>query len=319
MIWLIGSKGMLGSEIARILTQKNIPWIGSNSEVDITDANALNNFADSNDTSARQTGKSVSSGRVPGKITWVINCAAYTNVDKAEEEKELAMKVNGEGALNIARTTRRIGAKLIHISTDFIFDGAKKSPYTEEDIPCPLNSYGKSKAYGEECVTSEITRYYLIRSGWLYGFNGKNFVYTMTNLMKNNPSVKVVNDQTGTPTSCINLAAFIYKIIETSDKAAGLFGKKSALPYGIYNFSDGGECSWFDFANEIYRIGKKHSLIQNDCEVKPCTSLEFESIAERPSYSVLDKSLIQKELSIKLPSWQDSLEQFMKDKRFSCN
>lgn len=319
MIWLIGSKGMLGSEIARILTQKNIPWIESNSEVDITDASLLNSFADSNDTSARQTGKSASSGKVLEKITWVINCASYTDVDKAEDEKELCMKINGEGALNIARTTRRIGAKLIHISSDYIFDGEKTSPYTEEDAANPVNAYGKSKAYGEECITSEITRYYLIRSGWLYGFNGKNFVYKMTSMMKNNSSVKVVNDQKGTPTNCTNLASFIYKIIETSEKASGLFGKKSALPYGIYNFSDAGEANWFDFAKEIYRIAKKHSIIQNECEIKACSSLEFSSPAKRPSYSVLDKSLIQKELSIKLPSWQESLELFMKDKRFNCD
>ena len=317
MIWLIGSKGMLGSEIANILTQKNIPWIGSNSEVDITDVNALNNFADSNDTSARQTGKSVSRGTVPGKITWVINCASYTNVDKAEEESETAMKVNAEGALNVARTTRRIGAKLIHISSDFVFSGNKNTPYTEEDVPDPINAYGRSKAAGEDCVTSEITRYYIIRTGWLYGFKGKNFVYTMASLMKNNSSVKVVNDQKGTPTNCVNLASFIYRIIEMSEKAAGLFGKKSALPYGIYNFSDGGEATWYDFANEIYRLGRKYSVIENECSVNPCTSQEFETIARRPSYSVLDKILIQKSLGLKLPDWQDSLEQFIKDKRFN--
>lgn len=316
MIWLIGSKGMLGSEIARQLTEKHISWVGSDRDVDISDPQALLNFADSHDTSAGCTGRTASNGKVPEKITWVINCAAYTAVDKAESDAELAKILNEDGPRNIARATRKIGAKLIHISTDYVFDGTGSVPYTETMEKKPLGMYGVTKAAGEDAVEKEMTQYYILRTAWLYGFDGKNFVYTMTKLMNDRDALNVVSDQKGTPTCAMDLAAAIIKIIETSDKAPGLFGKKSAIPYGVYHFTNLGETTWFEFARRIYELGKRFGRIQSDCSVNPCTTEEYPTPAKRPAYSVLDKSKIQNALRIKIPSWEESLEKFIKSPRF---
>ncbi|MCI7036396.1 MAG: NAD(P)-dependent oxidoreductase, partial [Spirochaetia bacterium] len=187
MIWLIGSKGMLGSEIAKQLTENKISWIGTDMDVDITDPVALEKFTMKHGSSSGRTGLSVSKGSVPDKITWVINCAAYTAVDKAEDDTELAKKLNEDGPMNIARITRQLGAKLIHISTDYVFDGSGSVPYTEETEKCPKSVYGITKANGEDAVAKEMTQYYIIRTAWLYGFDGKNFVYTMTKAMNSRP------------------------------------------------------------------------------------------------------------------------------------
>ena len=200
---------------------------------------------------------------------------------------------------NIARATRKIGAKLIHISTDYVFDGTGSVPYTETMEKKPLGVYGVTKAAGEDAVEKEMTQYYILRTAWLYGFDGKNFVYTMTKLMNDRDALNVVSDQKGTPTCAMDLAAAIIKIIETSDKAPGLFGKKSAIPYGVYHFTNLGETTWFEFARRIYELGKKYARIQSDCSVNPCTTEEYPTPAKRPAYSVLDKSKIQNAFRIK--------------------
>lgn len=316
MVWLIGCKGMLGCEISKQLTEKKIPWIGSGIDVDITSSEELSKFASSHGAGANTTGLTVSRGTVPEKIDWVINCAAYTAVDKAEADVDLAERINADGALNIARVTRQLGAKLIHISTDYVFDGKTAIPYTEDSPKCPVSAYGRTKALGEDYISKEMTQYYILRTAWLYGFDGGNFVYTMTKAMNANERVTVVSDQKGSPTCAVDLAAAILKIIETSAKAKSLFGKNSALPYGIYNFTNLGEASWFDFARKIYEFGKKFDRIKSDCEVVSCSTDEYPTAAVRPVYSVLDKSRIQSLLKIKIPSWQESLEKFIKSDRF---
>ncbi|MGN0728266.1 dTDP-4-dehydrorhamnose reductase [Treponema sp.] len=316
MVWLIGYKGMLGSEVARQLTENKIRWIGSGSEVDITDSVALSKFARDHGTEAGRTGISVARKTVPEKITWVINCAAYTAVDKAETEIDSAEKLNAEGPKNVARITRELGAKLIHISTDYVFDGSGNIPYTEDMPKCPVSVYGKTKALGEDFVEKEMTQYYILRTSWLYGFDGGNFVYTMAKNMNVRDELCVVSDQKGTPTCAVDLAALILKIMCVSEKAKSLFGKKSALPYGIYNFSNLGETTWFDFARKIYELGKKYGKITRDCTVNSCASEEYPTAAARPAYSVLSKEKIQSALKIKIPEWQDSLEKFIKSERF---
>lgn len=318
MVWLIGSKGMLGSEIARQLTENRIAWFGSDREVDITDPVELGKCAHSHSSAAGRTGISVSRGTVPEKISWVINCAAYTAVDKAEEEPDKASQLNADGPRNIARVTRELGARLIHISTDYVFDGNGTVPYTEDMQKCPDGVYGKTKAAGEDAIEKEMTQYYILRTAWLYGFDGKNFVYTMTKAMNARDEVSVVSDQKGTPTCAADLAAAILKIIGTSEKAKSLFGKNSALPYGIYHFTNLGETTWFSFAEKIYELGKKYGRITKDCTVSPCTSDEYPSAAKRPAYSVLSKEKIQSLLKIKIPFWQDSLEKFIKSSRFAA-
>ena len=205
MIWLIGCNGMLGTELGRQLTANGFNWVGSDRDVDITDPVALENFADSHDSSAGTTGNTAASGNIPGKITWIINCAAYTAVDKAESDVELCKKLNEDGPRNIARAARHVGAKLIHISTDYVFDGTGSTPYTEDMAKKPIGVYGETKAAGEDAIQKEMTQYYILRTAWLYGFDGKNFVYTMTNAMNSRDSVKVVADQKGSPTCAIDL------------------------------------------------------------------------------------------------------------------
>ena len=316
MVWVIGNKGMLGQEITKQLEEKSIVWVGSDSEVDITNPAALDDFAESHDRSANRTGNTAAKGYVPQKITWVINCAAYTKVDDAEENQETAQRLNAQGALNIARATRKIGAKLIHISTDYVFDGRTNMPYKEDAAKAPLSVYGRTKSEGEDLIQKEMTQYYILRTSWLYGFDGKNFVYSMTNLMNQNQNLKVVNDQKGCPTRAVDLASVIIKIIETSANATRLFGKNSALPYGLYNFSNMGETTWYDFARQIYELGKKYKRISNDCVVDPCTSAEYPTRALRPFYSVMSKDKILSAMKIKIPRWEDSLEKFMISTRF---
>ncbi|MCR4743329.1 MAG: dTDP-4-dehydrorhamnose reductase [Treponema sp.] len=288
MIWLIASKGLLGSEIARQLRELKVNFIESGREVDITKMAALLDFA---------AGK---------KIDYIINCAAYTFVDKAESEKSLAYEVNQKGSENIAKLASKIGAKLIHISTDYVFDGKGNFPLTEEDRPNPISEYGKSKLLGEEAVSKNLKSYYIIRSSWLYGFSRNNFVYTMLRLMNSRQTIKVVDDQRGSPTFAADLAEVIIKIVE-----------KDNLPYGIYNFSDSGQISWWEFAKEIYSQALKLGLIKNPgCKIISSSSQEYASIAKRPSYSVLSKEKIQNTLGITIPDWKESLNRFLSSADF---
>ena len=311
MIWLIGSKGMLGSEVARQLTQNKFEFTGTDKEVDITNPDALESYEKSIITSFYDLDKNIPEDKK--KINWIINCSAYTNVDKAEDEPELAQKLNAEGVLNIARLARKIGAKLIHISTDYVFNGEATTPYTEDMAKQATGVYGRTKAEGEDYIEKEMVQYYILRTAWLYGFDGKNFVYTITRAMNEHDGIKVVNDQFGTPTCAVDLAKAIITVIKKNENAKDII---STPTYGIYHFTDEGQTSWYDFATEIYKYGKKFKRITNPCEITPCTSAEYPSKVKRPAYSVLSKEKIKQEFGLKIPSWQKSLKQFMKDKRF---
>jgi len=257
MIWVIGSKGMLGSELSYQLTQANIPWIGTGSEIDVTNVQALENFFSSTETASYLSSHNAENLKDAGKIRWIINCSAYTAVDKAEEDSERAHAVNAEGPMNIARVARTHGAKLIHVSTDYVFDGRANVPYGENAPRSPLGVYGRTKAEGEINVSKGMTQYYIIRTSWLYGFDGRNFVYTMTKLMNSQDSVKVVGDQKGCPTFCGDLAGAILRFIEKADGATSFFGRNSAAPFGTYHFTDDGETTWYDFAKAVYEYGRK--------------------------------------------------------------
>ncbi len=316
MVWVIGANGMLGQELCRQLTQIGMTWIGSGSEVDITKVDDLETFTQSHDQSANRTGYSVAKKKVPAKIEWVINCAAYTDVEGAEDEPEKAMKVNAEGALNIARATRKIGAKFIHFSTDYVFDGMAKSPYSEDNPKNPVNEYGKSKLAGEDAIQKEMTQYYIIRSSWLYGFDRPNFVYKMISEMSTNDSVQAVADQKGSPTFAGNLANVAIKIMQTSINAHHLFGKNAAVPYGVYHYADSGEATWCSFAEKIYVLAKKYKRISNNCNINPISSADLSLKAKRPVYSVLSTAKISSSMKIKIPSWEESLEKFIKSDLF---
>ncbi len=224
--------------------------------------------------------------------------------------------MNSDGPCNIARIARKIGAKLIHISTDYVFDGKDNTPYMEDGEKSPVSVYGKTKAEGEFLICKEMTQYFIIRTSWLYGFDGKNFVYTMTRLMNENSELNVINDQKGSPTCAVDLASVILRFIDKTENAKGFIGSGSTPAFGIYHYTNGGETTWYEFAREINRLGKKTGRITNECNLIPCVSSDYPSKAARPSYSVLNKTKIVSILKIKIPSWQKSLEKFMKSKRF---
>ena len=302
MIWLIGAKGMLGQEVARALEEARLPFVSSDAEVDITDIDALEQFASA---ACARAGASAHH-----KLDYIINCAAYTDVDKAEDEPARAEALNVTGPAHIARVARANGATLIHISTDYVFDGSATEPYREEAAKSPLGVYGKTKSDGEDAVAKEMTKFYILRTSWLYGLHGCNFVYTMLKNINSKDEVSVVQDQRGTPTNCTTLAAVILELVQVA--ARGHF-----VPFGIYHVTDeGGAVSWYDFAKEIQRLGCKHKRISHDCTLQPCTSADFPRRAMRPSYSVLDKTKLPETLHIKLPKWQKSLEAFIKAKEF---
>jgi len=283
MIWVIGCKGMLGSEICRQLSERNVQYVKSDIDVDITDINAIEEF-----------------DRV-WSVTYIINCAAYTAVDKAECDVELATKLNDVAPGNIAKVAKKIGATVIHISTDYVFDGCGDTPRTEDMPVAPIGVYGVTKAAGEKSISDNTDKYYILRTAWLYGWAGKNFVYTMIKAMNTHDSVKVVNDQKGTPTFAGDLADVILKII---------FDKK--IPYGTYHVTDLGEITWWDFTNEIKKQGMECGYVTNaNCTVNPCTTAEYPTPAKRPAYSVLSKDKIQKTLDITLPEWKKSLSKFL--------
>ncbi len=213
----------------------------------------------------------------------IIHTAAYTNVEQAEVEPELAMNVNGVGAKNIAQVARELDIPLVYISTDYVFDGEKKTQYTPDDATNPLSIYGKSKLEGEKYIQEICEKYYIVRTSWLYGTYGKNFVQTMLN-HKNDEEIKVVNDQIGSPTWTVELVDGIIKILN--------------MPYGIYHVSGSGKCSWYEFACEIF------ALVEADVKVIPVASKEFPQKAKRPSFS-------QMKPSVRTKNWKEALKDYL--------
>lgn len=314
MIWVIGSSGMLGAEVCRAAQKERLPFIATASDVDARDYNALKTFAEKCETKNYLASHKAQGQRA--KIEWIVNCSAYTAVEKAEKEKAAATALNVDAVRNIALVARSCGAKLIHISTDYVFDGTAQSPYDENSKKNPLGIYGITKSLGEDEIQKTMTQFFILRTSWLYGFGRPNFVTTMAALMESKPEIKVVSDQRGTPTFTADLASVILKIIKISDKAGTDIFRKNSISYGIYNFSNLGETSWHGFALEIQRLLKKYKRIKNECVVNPCSSQEFGSKVERPAYSVLSKEKIISATKMKIPKWQESLEKFIKDSRF---
>lgn len=222
----------------------------------------------------------------------IINCAGYTDVNKAEEDEDKARKLNAGLPAVLAAAAKEADAVLLHISTDYVFDGKSSVPYLETDAPAPLGVYARTKREGELAVIESGCRYIIIRTAWLYSCYGKNFFKTMEALMSSKPSVGVVMDQVGTPTYAPDLAGAIMHVIENN-----MLDRQ-----GIYNYSNEGVCSWYDFAKAICR-GFGYL-----CDVNPCRTSEFPSPVQRPSYSVLDKALFKKTFSYEIPHWEESLQ-----------
>ena len=275
-ILVTGSNGQLGSEIVALQAQETLhQWFNLDiNELDITDKNAVEQFVLCN------------------KIDGIINCAAYTNVDKAEEDVALCYKVNRDAPQYLAQAIEKVGGFIIHISTDYVFDGTNNIPYTEQDKPNPVTIYGKSKIEGEQYVCESCKQHIIIRTAWVYSSYGKNFVKTMIKLGKEKPSLGVIFDQIGSPTYARDLAKAIITIVN-----------QGIIP-GIYNFSNEGVISWYDFTKHIHQLANITS-----CKVAPIHTADYPTLAQRPHFSVLDKTKIKNTYNIEIPYWRDSLEE----------
>lgn len=277
-ILVTGANGQLGNEMRILGASSENRYIYTDvAELDITDAAAVESFF---------AGKS---------IDVIVNCAAYTNVDRAEEDEETARRINRDAVRNLAEAARRHGATLIHVSTDYVFDGTKNIPLREEDATNPIGVYGVTKLEGEAAIAESGCRALILRTAWLYSPFGNNFVKTMIRLTSERDHLNVVFDQTGTPTYAWDLAKVIFDIIES---------RRYDGNEGIYHYSDEGVCSWYDFAKEIAAMYGNTA-----CDIRPCHSDEFPSKVRRPSYSVLDKTKIKQRFGIAIPHWTDSLRE----------
>lgn len=222
---------------------------------------------------------------------FLINCAAYTNVDLAEKNKDKAYQVNAEGAEKLAKLCKEFNIKLVHISTDFVFDGSNTRPYKETDVPNPSSVYGASKLQGEKNIMERLSSYFIIRTSWLYSEFGSNFVKTILRLADTQKEIKVVSDQIGSPTNAHDLADFLLEIISIN-----------STNYGTYHFSNTGETSWYGFAKEVFRI------CNVSADLRPISSSAYASLANRPKYSVLDTKKGKKTFNINSDYWVDSLK-----------
>lgn len=272
MILLTGGNGQLGTELRHLLDEKGVKYVSTDAkEMDITDAQETMDYITNL------------------KPTVIYHCAAYTAVDKAEDEgKALDEKINVDGTRNVALAAKEVGATLVYISTDYVFDGKLKDGEYAVDAPInPLNEYGRTKALGEKAVQEIMDDYYIIRTSWVFGKYGHNFVFTMQKLAETRDELTIVNDQFGRPTWTRTLAEFMYFVIDQK------------APFGIYHLSNDNACSWYEFAKEI--------LKDTDVKVLPVTSEQFPQKATRPQYSVMDLSKA-KALGFKIPTWQEALQ-----------
>ena len=278
-ILITGSKGQLGNEMQQAATRyPQFNYIYTDvDELDICDKTALDSFVKAN------------------SVNFIVNCAAYTAVDKAEDDVELCYKINSDAVRNIGEVAALNGIKVVHVSTDYVFDGTNHIPYDEDQEVSPATVYGKSKLAGEQALLESCNEAVIIRTAWLYSSFGNNFVKTMIKLGTDRDSLNVVFDQVGSPTYAADLAEAIMKVISS----------ENFVP-GIYHFSDEGVCSWYDFTKTIHKIARI------TCNVQPIESKDFPARTPRPHYSVLNKAKIKSTYGITIPHWEESLEKCIK-------
>ncbi len=275
-VLVTGVKGQLGYDVMKELAKRKIEAVGVDIEdMDITDPVAVERVI---------TTKNVDA---------VIHCAAYTAVDAAEDQQELCRKVNAVGTRNIARVCKNIDAKMLYISTDYVFDGQGERPWEPNDPKAPLNFYGQTKYEGELAVQEFLERYFIVRISWVFGVNGKNFVKTMLRLGKERGAVGVVADQVGSPTFTPDLAVLLVDMIQTEN-------------YGVYHATNEGYCSWYDFACEIFKTAGMDQV-----KVSPLTTDAFPVKAKRPANSRMDKPALDQAGFKRLPTWQDALKRYI--------
>ena len=290
-VLITGAKGQLGKQITNILKSgqseigklpeeyENVEIIGVDVDVlDITDINAVRNYL------------------TDVKPEIIINCAAYTNVDACESNEDLAFKINALGPRNLAIISNEVNAKVVHVSTDYVFSGEGTVPFKEYDETIPVSVYGKTKLAGEKFVREIADKYYIIRTAWLYGYEGSNFVYTIIKAGKEKGYLTVVDDQRGNPTNAEDLAHHMLKVAVTEE-------------YGTYHCTGTGECSWYDFASKIIEFSNI------DCKVDPVTSNDYVRAAKRPSYSSLDNMMLRVTVGDEMRNWEDALKVFLNNKK----
>ncbi|RYE05594.1 MAG: dTDP-4-dehydrorhamnose reductase [Sphingobacteriaceae bacterium] len=274
-IIVFGASGQLGQCLKQVAAEMDITDIAFPDE---TEGNILN----------PETLKALFAKHQP---KYAINCAAYTAVDKAEDELDLARKINKTGVANIAALCKQFDAALVQVSTDFVFEGNSPHPLVETDSANPISVYGLTKLEGEQVITEHIEKYFILRTSWLYSEHANNFVKTMLKLGHDRDELKIIADQIGSPTYAIDLASVVLQIIESGSAA-----------YGLYHYSNEGVTSWYDFAQGIFDISK------TEVKTFPIRTSEYPTKATRPAYSVMDKSKIKKTFGIEIPYWRHSLE-----------
>lgn len=274
-VLVTGAGGMLAKDLTSCLSERGYEIVAlPRSELDITDLGAIRAAVNKSEPEL------------------VINCAAYTKVDKAEKEETRALMVNGFGVQNLCLLCQERDIPLVHFSTDYVFDGTKESLYTIHDEPNPISAYGRSKLLGEKYILWLLSKFYLIRTSWLFGLSGKNFIETMLELGQREKQISVVNDQRGCPTWTYHLAQAVVDLIETER-------------YGIYHITNSEPTTWFEFAGEIFRLSGR------DIEVLPVTSDQFPRPARRPQNSVLDPFPLTEVLGREMPSWREALKEYL--------
>lgn len=274
MKWgITGGSGQLAQSLTRFLNESNQPFrTWSHQELDVSEISAIEQVAES-------------------KVDVLVNCAAWTNVDKAEDEESSVNRVNRDGAMNMALAAKKLGIPLVHISTDYVFSGSHNTPWKITDDTNPTSVYGLSKLLGEKCVIENVEEHFIVRTAWLYGPYGKNFAKTIIKkALTSKDEIKVVHDQKGQPTSTLDLAKQIIKIVQID------------APYGIYHSTNSGSATWWDFAKELVELSG-----ENPNRVIPVSSSDFPSKVKRPSYSVLDNSQWDTVGLAAMPDWKQSL------------
>lgn len=274
---------MLGSEVMRALARAGLAHAGTDLDVDLTSRGAVLDFARSR------------------PWTVIVNCAAYTQVDRAEDEPDAADRVNRLAVTHLVEAANAVGAVLIHFSTDYVYDGNKDGPNEEADPANPLTAYGRSKLAGEVAVIKDCRRYFIFRISWLYGSTGNNFVRTMLRLFGERDTVRIVDDQFGSPTGTADVAAMLLSVLDSRSS-----------DWGVYNFSGAGRTSWYHFARRILELGRQLGLVQRDPVLEPVPSEAYPTKARRPRNSFMSKDRIARILGIQAPDWEKSLEDFLK-------
>lgn len=276
MIWLLGRNGMLGRIVEQELCAAGLTYSATGRECDITDEESITDHA-------RQA-------------SWIINCTGYTAVDLAEGEPQAAQSVNCLGVGNLARHSRSTGARVLHISTDYVFDGSQSDGYRETDTTGPINEYGRSKTEGEQLLRELLEDHVIIRTSWLYAEHGRNFPLSILRLLQSQGDIRVVNDQHGSPTYARDLARAIVTIVGHSHPT-----------FGTFHFANEGTVTWFDFACEIQRLAMTLGILPTSHEIQGIPSREYPTAAARPRYSILDCSRIRNRYKLDLRAWQTAL------------